>query len=276
VTTQPTSPVASGASTTFVVQFAPSTSGVHTATVSIANDDPDENPYTFVIGATGVIPEDDGDGVDNDVEDQVPNLNGNGSGDGNGDGIADSEQGNVASLPNSTNGDYVTFAASNNQTLNDVPAESPPADAPEEASFSQGLFSWGASALSAGEAITITLTLHSTDTTNLPNSYWKYGPTPADPTDHWYLFNFDAESGTGAQIDGNTITLHFVDGQRGDADLTANGQLSDPGGPAIYSAPTALTITGMGTQSPIERHTGALLGLLIVSGLLLAIRRKEQ
>jgi hypothetical protein len=178
----------------------------------------------------------------------------------------------------------VTFAASNNQIMSNVQAASTPADAPEEAEFSQGVFSWTATGLSAGEAVSITLTLHSTDTTNLPNSYWKFGPTPADSSDHWYNFEFDGT--TGAQINQGTITitLHFVDGQRGDADLTANGQLSDLGGPAIYSEPSALTITititititGMGTQSPIERHTGALLGLLIVSGLLLAIRRKEQ
>ena len=29
------------------------------------------------------------------------------------------------------------------------------------------------------------------------------------------------------------ITLHFVDGQRGDGDLTANGVIADPGAPAF-------------------------------------------
>ena len=29
--------------------------------------------------------------------------------------------------------------------------------------------------------------------------------------------------------------MHFVDGQRGDSDLTANGQIRDPGAPAINS-----------------------------------------
>jgi PKD repeat protein len=54
VTAQPTSPVASGGGTkTFVVRFDPSAVGLRTATISIANDDADENPYNFSIQGTG-------------------------------------------------------------------------------------------------------------------------------------------------------------------------------------------------------------------------------
>lgn len=56
VTAQPGSPVAASGSTTFIVQFTPSASGVRTATISIANDDPNENPYDFKIQGTGVDP----------------------------------------------------------------------------------------------------------------------------------------------------------------------------------------------------------------------------
>ncbi len=52
VTTQPTSPVNSGGTTTFTIQFAPSAAGLRTATVSIANNDADENPYDFAIQGT--------------------------------------------------------------------------------------------------------------------------------------------------------------------------------------------------------------------------------
>ncbi|MDQ1557736.1 MAG: hypothetical protein QOD32_796, partial [Pyrinomonadaceae bacterium] len=53
VTLQPTSPVNSGGgTTTFTIQFAPSATGLRTATVSIANDDNDENPYDFSIQGT--------------------------------------------------------------------------------------------------------------------------------------------------------------------------------------------------------------------------------
>lgn len=58
VTTQPSSPVAtSNGTTTFDIQFNPTSSGTHTATVSIANDDCDENPYTFDIEGYGAIPQ---------------------------------------------------------------------------------------------------------------------------------------------------------------------------------------------------------------------------
>ena len=107
----------------------------------------------------------------------------------------------------------------------------------------------------------VRLISHSSEGQSLPNSYWKYGPTPDNATPHWYDFEFDAESRTGAQIDGNTITLHFVDGARGDDDLTANGQIKDPGAPTIYQAPTAITLTQMDAQSSSN-------WLLIVSGLM--------
>ncbi len=57
VTTQPGSPVAASGTTTFVITFDPSAVGLRTATVSIANDDGDENPYTFAIQGTGIAPE---------------------------------------------------------------------------------------------------------------------------------------------------------------------------------------------------------------------------
>ena len=54
VTAQPSSPVAGSSTTTFTVRFDPSASGLRSATVSIANDDSDENPYDFAIQGTGV------------------------------------------------------------------------------------------------------------------------------------------------------------------------------------------------------------------------------
>jgi hypothetical protein len=54
VTAPPTSPVApGGGTTTFSVSFNPSAVGLRQATISIANDDPDENPYDFAIQGTG-------------------------------------------------------------------------------------------------------------------------------------------------------------------------------------------------------------------------------
>ncbi|MBL9182540.1 MAG: choice-of-anchor D domain-containing protein [Verrucomicrobiaceae bacterium] len=56
VTTAPTSPVAaSTGTTTFQVTFDPSAAGLRTATLSIANDDGDENPFNFAIEGTGTV-----------------------------------------------------------------------------------------------------------------------------------------------------------------------------------------------------------------------------
>src|SRR5262249_6084064 len=59
-----------------------------------------------------------------------------------------------------------------------------------------------------------------------------------DPvTPQWYAFSpYDPITDTGAEIHGNEIILHFVDGRRGDDDLTANGVIVDPGGPAFVTA----------------------------------------
>jgi hypothetical protein len=77
ITTQPASPVASvGGTTTFVITLDPSATGARTATVSITNDDLDEDPYTFDIRGTGVAPEINlrGNGVTIASGDTTPNL----------------------------------------------------------------------------------------------------------------------------------------------------------------------------------------------------------
>ncbi|HEX5702908.1 MAG TPA: Calx-beta domain-containing protein [Pyrinomonadaceae bacterium] len=54
VTSQPSSPVTPSGSTTFTIFAGASAVGTRTATVSITNDDSDENPYTFDIQIVGV------------------------------------------------------------------------------------------------------------------------------------------------------------------------------------------------------------------------------
>ena len=80
VTTSPATPIANSGSTTFDVRFAPSALGLRSATISIPNDDTDENPYDFAIQGTGGVdtdgdgdpdvtdPDDDNDGVDDSTE----------------------------------------------------------------------------------------------------------------------------------------------------------------------------------------------------------------
>jgi len=82
-------------------------------------------------------------------------------------------------------------------------------------------------------------------------TYRKYGLEPVDDPNtsinemtepHWYDFMDDGT--TGAVISGNAITLRFVDGQRGDDDITVNGQILDQGGPGQTEIPT-MTEWGM-------------------------------
>ncbi len=104
--------------------------------------------------------------------------------------------------------------------------------------FKNGFFSALLGNIVPGGSAQVTLKLPLGDTAD---TYFMYGPEPGNATPHWYSFMFDAASGTGAVINGNEITLHFVDGKRGDADLDAtNGVIADPGGPAVrISVPAA-------------------------------------
>lgn len=56
VTQQPSTPVAASDNTTFQVQFTPGAAGTRSATISIASDDGDENPYDFAIQGVGLQP----------------------------------------------------------------------------------------------------------------------------------------------------------------------------------------------------------------------------
>jgi hypothetical protein len=54
LTVIPSSPIAAAGSTTFSITFNPSALGIRTASVSIANDDSNENPYNFDIQGEGI------------------------------------------------------------------------------------------------------------------------------------------------------------------------------------------------------------------------------
>jgi WD40 repeat protein len=56
VTQQPTSPIAPNGTTTLIIHFAPTTEGEKTASISIVNNDPDENPYDITFTGIGTSP----------------------------------------------------------------------------------------------------------------------------------------------------------------------------------------------------------------------------
>ena len=154
--------------------------------------------------------------------------------DGNGDDEADSDQHNVTSMHKFDCMDYVTLASPDGTTMTDVfAADNPsPDDAPVDADFPYGFFLFTINDVGAGGSTKVTLYLPTGATA--PTTYYKYGPEPApgDTSPHWYDFMFDGQ--TGAEINGNIITLHFVDGMQGDDDLDdTNGTIVDLGAPAL-------------------------------------------
>ena len=171
----------------------------------------------------------DGDGVANTVEDAAPNA-----GDGNNDGIADSTQGHVVSFPNAVNGSYVTLVTTPPLVFDSAGDQTSvlftdPSKAIQGLNFTSGLFGFSVTRPNSNDAGVVTVEVILPEGA-LPTTYYKYGPTPDNPQDHWYEFMYDGE--TGAEINGNLVTLHFVDGQRGDSDLEVNGAILDPGAPA--------------------------------------------
>ncbi len=76
VSADPASTIPPNSSTSFSIMFDPSATGIHTATVSIPNNDEDENPFTFLIQGTGAAPEINvkGNGIDISNEDETPSL----------------------------------------------------------------------------------------------------------------------------------------------------------------------------------------------------------
>ena len=64
VVVQPASPVAAGGNTSFQVRFNPSAAGTRTATLSVGNNDADENPYDFALQGAGATA---GSGISREV-----------------------------------------------------------------------------------------------------------------------------------------------------------------------------------------------------------------
>ncbi|MDA2924300.1 hypothetical protein MYX65_06525 [Acidobacteria bacterium AH-259-L09] len=188
-------------------------------------------------------PDEDNDGVGNSLEDRAPN-----NGDGNNDGIPDSQQANVASFPNSVNSEFVTLASPEGTSLTEVSAIDNPSleNTPWEASFPVGFFEFRVKGVGPAQSTTVTILLARIARVN---TYWRFGPTPDKPTPHWYEFLFDGT--TGAEILSGGVVVHFVDGGRGDGDLTINGQIQDPGAPAYATPAVVPASVEMNGASPV-------------------------
>jgi hypothetical protein len=147
-------------------------------------------------------------------------------GDGNRDGIRDAVQDDVTSLRASSGGSFVTVDAMGH-TLTNVRAIATPSQTTlaqqglENVNLPYGMFGFEVHGVQPGGAAEVKLFLPEGFNSN---SYYKQDSTGA-------LQHFDFDGTTGALFNGNVVTLHVVDGGRGDADGVANGTILDPGGP---------------------------------------------
>jgi hypothetical protein len=138
---------------------------------------------------------------------------------------------------------------SNVQTTTTLPpgAGAPPANV----DFPGGFLSFTLKGASGNKAQVVNLTFE-----KAINAYYKFGPTPDNTTPHWYNFTWDETTKTGAKITGTSVALHFVDGLRGDDDLTENGTIVDPGAPAfdntINVPVAALDQATVGEDDPVS------------------------
>ena len=189
--------------------------------------DGDENGNAVAdIGAVEMIVDNDSDGI-SDIEEKGPNGN-DPTYDGNTDGTPDWQQSSVTSLWNYNHEYYLTIAQPGGYSLIDVKAiDNPSPENAPNVEFPVGFFSFiidlqGGSSCSVNmyfpEGIVI-------------EDYYKYGQTTTWPMDQWYEFMYDNQTGVSI-VQANEIIIYFVDGERGDDDITVNGYIVEPGGPS--------------------------------------------
>jgi len=131
----------------------------------------------------------------------------------------------------STPGGTVTATVESGCQLDTLTSVAPQVPPPANVTLPFGQLSFSATC-APNALVTFQLTLPSA-----VNAYYKL------IGNSWQQFTFDGE--TGAQINGNIVTVTIRDNGRGDSDPTL-GQVADPAAPAIRAA---IPATGSNTQS---------------------------
>ncbi|MBR9827706.1 MAG: DUF4347 domain-containing protein [Oceanospirillales bacterium] len=187
------------------------------------------------------LPDEDGDGVPESVEDFVPSIGGGASnGDGNGDGIADRNQQDVASVPfrdtplpsqqpdaepifvSLVGGSRDGKSTGSGTKLTNVQQQDRPEDADTELDMPLGLIAFDADIEEAGATETFSLYVEGSVAVN---GYWKQ-----NAGGEWVNLA-SADYGGKIVLEGDKLRLDFelTDGGEFDADGIANGVIQDPG-----------------------------------------------
>jgi len=201
----------------------------------------------------------DGDGISDGDEDAGPN-----GGDANNDGTPDKDQPEVAFTKTYDNQHDVWLEVENPPGAKLVGCQTL---APLTGAcgtwveFPYGFFEFTIEGVGAGGTATVSLHLPAG---GVQDTYYKYGPRPGFPNDECYNFMFEPPTQTGAEIDGDVITLYFVDGERGDDDLDDNGTIQDQGGPGVmYSEESLIGPTGGGGDTTGGGSAGVIGGCFV-------------
>jgi len=101
---------------------------------------------------------------------------------------------------------------------------------PQDIDFIYGLYEYAIQDTGYGKSVTVMITLPQGVS---PDTFYIYGQTSENLTDHWYEFLDNGE--TGAEINGNSITLFFTDARRGDSVLTKDSMVISLGGIGFIS-----------------------------------------
>jgi len=157
----------------------------------------------------------DGDGITDETEWGAPN-----GGDGNNDGVPDTDQADVASLPDVVTGGYVTIDSAAG-AVEDITSVNPSSLAalPTGVTLPRGALQFTIAGVGVGGTVTVQVTFHGGPA--LTKYYKLRGGV-------WTDFSANAT------FAGNVITLTLVDGGAGDAG-GVDGEIVDPSGPAAVS-----------------------------------------
>ncbi len=195
----------------------------------------------------------DGDGINDTIEQSVPNPNENGYGDGNGDNTEDYMQAYVSAVQG-TNG-WLVLSNVQHYSQSGLNIQTSPADAPDDVSFPYGFITFQINGVTPGDSVAIELYVPYDENIN---GYWK-----KDNSGNWHNI------ATSINHEGTMTKISFTltDGDAFDSDGNVNGVITDPGAPGARTATVSV---------PLSNSAKVLLLLLFLVSASLFMKRRHR